>query len=395
MIPIGTDAPIYHWPFATIGMIAANVVATFLFWGLSPEQAEGWTLAYGEGLHPLQWLTFNFLHIGIFHLVGNMIFLWTFGLIVEGKVGWLAFTAIYLTLGVAEGALVQALMLGVEPGHGALGASGVICGLIGIGLVWAPRNEISVILILFYGFMPRVFQFEWPVVAFAMLYFGWQIFNGILALAIAGQFLFVSELLHLAGAVLGFVLGTVLVRRGLVDCEGWDLYTRGTSGRSYSEKATRRREAAKPKKKAKPRADVEARSAETLGSLRAAIDDGAALEALSAYHDLARMPEGWRPLEPDLLKLIALLQRSGMTAESVPIMGAYVERFPEKAARVRLKLAQVLLRDQQRPAAALKVLGPIPEAELPEDLRPVRRALERQAHKLREEGVLELEGGEW
>jgi membrane associated rhomboid family serine protease len=397
MIPIGTDAPIYHWPFATVGLIATNIVTSVLFWGMDPEQAQEWTLLYGEGLHPLQWLTFNFLHAGFFHLAGNMIFLWTFGLIVEGKVGPLAFLAIYLGLGVAEGAVVQTLMLGVEPGHSALGASGAICGLIGIALVWAPRNEISVIIIYFFGFMLRVLQFEWPVIGFALLYLAWQVFSGLLGLAMVGQFLFISELLHLAGAVLGFLLGTAMVKLDWVDCEGWDLYTRGIAGRSYSGKAAKKSASAGVKKSRKARApaDVEARSAEALGNLRAAIEDGAALDALAAYQDLARMPKGWRPLEPDLLKLIALLQRSGLTAESVPIMGDYIERFPEKAARVRLKLAQVLIRDQQRPAAALKVLAPIQDADLPEDLRPTRRAIEQQARRLVEEGVLEVEGEAW
>ena len=50
----------------------------------------------GDGIHPLQWLTNIFLHAGFFHLVGNMIFLWTFGFVVEGKLGWLPFTALYL-----------------------------------------------------------------------------------------------------------------------------------------------------------------------------------------------------------------------------------------------------------------------------------------------------------
>ena len=106
MIPLGTDAPIYHWPIATAGLIAVNTAAyAFVMLGADPEQVQRLMLTYGDGLHPIQWVTSNFLHAGIVHLIGNMIYLWGFGLIVEGKVGWFRFLLIYLGLGIAECAL--------------------------------------------------------------------------------------------------------------------------------------------------------------------------------------------------------------------------------------------------------------------------------------------------
>lgn len=396
MIPIGTDAPIYHWPFATVGVIAATVGASIAAWSVGEEAAAPWMLTYGEGLHPLQWLSYNFLHADILHLAGNMIFLWTFGLIVEGKVGALAFLAMYIGLGVIEGALVQAAMLGVESQQAALGASGAICGLIGVGLVWAPRNEVSVLLIYFFGFMLRVRQFDWPVIGFAALYFAWQIFNGVFSLMMMtgmGRFVIATEGLHLIGALLGFGLGTLLLKSNLVDCEGWDLFTRGLSGRAPTKAA------AKKKKKRRTGAgaprSVETESADALANLRAAIDEGVALEALASYQYLSRLASGWRPLEPDLLRLIALLQKEGYTLESLPVMKDYVERFPDKSARVRLKLAQILLRDQHRPAAALRVLAEVDDTSLPEDLRAVRRRMEEVARRQRDEGELEVEGEPW
>jgi membrane associated rhomboid family serine protease len=394
MIPIGTDAPIYHWPFATVTMMIVNIAAAFLFWGLDEETAREWTLVYGEGLHPLQWLTFNFLHADIIHLVGNMVFLWTFGLIVEGKVGPLVFAAIYLALGVLEGGIVQAAMLGVEGEHAALGASGIICGLIGIGLVWAPHNEVSLLLIYFFGFMLRVRQFDWPIVGFAFLYFVLQVLDGLKELMLmnaAGKLVVATAGLHLIGATLGFALGTLMVKREWVDCEGWDLYTRGLWGKARVE------DKKKARKKAKKKApvDLEAKSAEALANLRAALDDGAALEALASYQYLARLSEGWRPLEPDMLRLIVLLQKQGYTPESLPVMKDYVARFPDKSARVRLKLARILLVDQRRPAAALRVLAAVDDAELTDDLRAVRRRMEQEAHRMRREGELEVEEEPW
>jgi membrane associated rhomboid family serine protease len=79
------------------------------FWDdlhLVPSRSEGTLLLqYGAGLKPWQWMTSIFMHAGIGHLLGNMIFLWAFGLIVEGKIGWLPFTLLYLAIGCGQSAL--------------------------------------------------------------------------------------------------------------------------------------------------------------------------------------------------------------------------------------------------------------------------------------------------
>ena len=113
IIPWGTDAPIYHRPFATIALIADQRAAPL-------RRARGmpttdYVLVIGDGVHPVQWLTNNFLHSGIFHLVGNMIFLWTFGLVVEGKLGWWRFPLVYLLLGVVDSAAMQLLVPSEQP----------------------------------------------------------------------------------------------------------------------------------------------------------------------------------------------------------------------------------------------------------------------------------------
>src|SRR4029078_9649493 len=83
-----TDAPIYHWPFATLGTIIVNVLIFLGVMKLS-EESQQWfyghfALIYGTW-NPLQWLTSNYLHADIFHVLGNMAVLWGIGVIVEGK----------------------------------------------------------------------------------------------------------------------------------------------------------------------------------------------------------------------------------------------------------------------------------------------------------------------
>ena len=233
--------------------------------------------------------------------------------------------------------------------------------------------------------MLRVATFELPIVTFAAIYLGLEL----ITTALSGM-LWGTSLLHLIGAVVGFVIGTVMVKMDWVDCEGWDLY----SPRSGPEAGKKRKKpCAKRGGSAAAPVSAEERSADALAQLRGAIETPAPYEALAAYQALTRMPEGWRPLERDLLGLIKLLQREGMRAESIPIMEEYAGRFPDGSARVRLKLAAVFLRDQRRPAKALRLLADLPESSLPADLRPIRRQLEQQAVALREDegGAYELD----
>ena len=65
LIPYRTDAPIYHFPYATIGLIAVNVIAFALMASNQLAGAEQWILVYGDGLHPVQWISSMFIHGGI------------------------------------------------------------------------------------------------------------------------------------------------------------------------------------------------------------------------------------------------------------------------------------------------------------------------------------------
>src|SRR5262249_21023207 len=162
LIPWGTDAPLYHRPVVTIALIVLNVLSLLL---LPAGTYEDWTLVLGDGVHPAQWLTNNFMHSGWFHLVGNMIFLWTFGFVVEGKLGWWAFTLVYLGLGVSESAAMQLLVPSQHEVH-MLGASTIIFGLLAMCLVWAPRNE--VLCLLWLGFRPILIDLS--ILWFAVIY---------------------------------------------------------------------------------------------------------------------------------------------------------------------------------------------------------------------------------
>lgn len=116
LIPLNTDAPLYHYPFGTIGLIVANL-GCFALTGFGTDSAalEPWALQYGEGLSPVQWCSSAFAHAGVMHILGNMFFLWGFGLVVEGKLGWRKFVPLYLLLAMLGGAAVDILTLHRTP----------------------------------------------------------------------------------------------------------------------------------------------------------------------------------------------------------------------------------------------------------------------------------------
>ena len=188
IIPTGTDAPIYHWPYVTVGMIVLNVALAFLV----PPEIHGpaldedgevveevqrvtnfdrYSLALGDGrLHPVQWVTHNFLHYGLIHVAGNMVFLWAFGIVVEGKLGPLKYLIAYLAIGTLHGAVTQVLFLKSGLDAHAAGASAVIYGLLAACMIWAPRNELNCMAIFIVGFRTFVFHWDLYYTTVAILY---------------------------------------------------------------------------------------------------------------------------------------------------------------------------------------------------------------------------------
>ena len=94
-IPYGTDAPLYHRPWVTGAVIITNLA---VFIAGSPDEL----ILRHDVLEPHAWVTSNFVHADPIHLVVNMIFIWTFGQIIEGKLGWWRFLLVYLGIGVSE-----------------------------------------------------------------------------------------------------------------------------------------------------------------------------------------------------------------------------------------------------------------------------------------------------
>jgi membrane associated rhomboid family serine protease len=384
--PYSTNAPIYYWPVATVVLIAINVLVFCIEMAAPNEQIVPMALAFGEGLHPLQWLTSGFLHADISHLIGNMVFLWSFGLVVEGKLGWYKMLAVYLGIGIAQAAIVQMLMLG---SHGlALGASGAIFGLMAICLVWAPENEINCIFVVIVFFFFRCVYFDVKVLIFVGLYLALQ-----LGLTILGNMAMSSEVLHLLGAAVGFPVGVALLKLGLVDCEHWDLFSvwTGQNKMSPEERDAAEALASLPQREKEKRQQRES----ALEQIREIIGKGQATLAIQAHRRMSREFSDWTLPQPELWMLIRTMHEQKLWTESVPLMVEYLSQYSQKAAQVRLKLAQILVTEEKRPAQSLHVLAKINPADLNSCQQELLKKLQAKANQLHEEDPYEVADRNW
>ncbi|MFQ5828224.1 MAG: rhomboid family intramembrane serine protease [Candidatus Methylomirabilia bacterium] len=225
MLPLKDDIPTKFFPLVTVGLIAANILA-FLYqlslqatddphalraaqvfvleFGVIPCRLTGSCAAPADFPHPvLTIFTSMFLHGGLFHVFGNMLYLWIFGNNVEDTLGRGRFVAFYLLSGVAA-ALAQTAV-GPSSHTPMVGASGAVSGVLAAYLVLYPRARI--LTLIMFGFFIRLVR----VPALVVLGF-WiivQTLNGVITFG-SGDEGGVAWFAHIGGFVAGLGLLAVL-----------------------------------------------------------------------------------------------------------------------------------------------------------------------------------------
>ncbi len=121
-----------------------------------------------------------FLHGGLLHIAGNMLFLWVFGNNVEDRLGRWVFFLFYLLGGLAA----TGLQLAVGPNSVVpnLGASGAIAAVLGAYLVMFPRARVTTLVIFFI-----ITAVELPAVLVLGAWFVLQLFSSVGSLGTAGE----------------------------------------------------------------------------------------------------------------------------------------------------------------------------------------------------------------
>lgn len=113
--------------------------------------------------------------------------------------------------------------------------------------------------------------------------------------------------------------------------------------------------------------------------------------ALGVYLKSRERMKDWRPPPREWVELIKGLLDQESWESAVAVMLHYDKEAEAPSNRVRLKLAQLLVRKRERPARALHVLERIPEGALPAPLEALRQEVAAEAKRMLDEGVLELE----
>ena len=144
-------------------------------------------------------ITSMFMHGGIGHILGNMLFLWIFGDNVEDRLGHLQYLLFYITVGVLASLahVATCVLLKSDLLTPSLGASGAISGVMGAYLLFFPNNSVTVLI---FRFVTTV-----PAIVAVGLWFAMQLFSSFMELG-AGEGGGVAYGAHIGGFIAGLPL---------------------------------------------------------------------------------------------------------------------------------------------------------------------------------------------
>jgi len=148
-------------------------------------------------------ITSMFMHGGIAHIAGNMLFLWIFGDNIEDRLGHIKYLIFYLLCGIIA-SLAHVFTTGVFASDPesllvpSLGASGAISGVLGGYLLLHPKRRVTVIL----------FRFLTDVPAYVAIgiWFAFQLISGLGILGGGSEMGGVAYAAHIGGFIAGLVL---------------------------------------------------------------------------------------------------------------------------------------------------------------------------------------------
>ena len=214
MIPLRDENPTSTTPYVNHALVAINV-AVFIYQAVLA--ADGGSEAYSGFVQklaltpslllspsswgqmpipaPLTLVTSMFVHGGLLHLAGNMLYLWVFGDNIEDMLGHFNYLIFYLACGV--GAAIAQVM--IDPGSTIpmVGASGAIAGVLGAYLVLHPQAQ--VLTLVFLVIFIRIMYL--PAAVLLGIWFAMQLFS-----AFAGGGGGVAWYAHIGGFLVGVLL---------------------------------------------------------------------------------------------------------------------------------------------------------------------------------------------
>ncbi len=216
MIPIRDQIPTRRVPYVNYILIAANIFVFILQWLAGDNQDA---LVYQFALIPASFLkdfnlgnifkifTSMFMHAGLIHLGGNMLYLWIFGDNVEDSLGHGRYLLFYLLGGLI--ASLAHVFTNSSSQIPTVGASGAIAAVLGAYLVLYPQSKVLTIIPL--GFFLRMTMVPASIVL--GLWFILQLFSGLLSAGGPDDVGGVAFFAHIGGFVAGFILAKIFSKK--------------------------------------------------------------------------------------------------------------------------------------------------------------------------------------
>jgi membrane associated rhomboid family serine protease len=227
MIPLKDNVPTRSFPIVTVSLIAVNVIvyvwevsgsglnAHVISWGYYPCAIDGPCVGPALRHHEviLTVLSAMFMHGGIVHIGGNMLFLWIFGNNVEDALGPVRFLLFYLLAGIAATATQTFVTLYFGTTSDAsvpnVGASGAIAGVLGAYFVLLPRASVLALIFLGFFFIFRVV----PAILFLGIWIALQALDGTFSLTTPSAGGGVAFFAHIGGFVFGVLTVNLFKQR--------------------------------------------------------------------------------------------------------------------------------------------------------------------------------------
>ncbi len=355
--PIRTDRRLRSTPWVNYALIAVNVVVFMLTFADMSNRATQTTLVnyYLWPTTPAlaQFFTYQFLHGGPMHLLGNMVFLYVFGNSVEDRLGHVGYLLFYLGCGVLAG--LGHLLTATSP---VIGASGAIAGVTGAYLALFPLSNVTI----FYWFF---FIGYFEVSSIVLILF-----------SVARDFLFqfmgtsnVAYSAHLAGYAAGFVVGMGLLMGRMLPREPYDMLAliEQRRRRTRFQRMTRQgyqpweatRPGAPPRESAPELSEPQRRLAERRRQIAAAIEDHDLPRAASLYADLAAEHPGQVLSKQNQLDVANQLMSEGRYDQAATAYELFLKTYrayPERH-HIELILGLIYARYLDQPARARELLA--------------------------------------
>ncbi|MBM3790611.1 MAG: rhomboid family intramembrane serine protease [Acidobacteria bacterium] len=221
MIPLKDDNPARITPVITVMLIAANVLVFLYQMSLGIRGARLFVYQFGAipavitgaqslpaelvAIPPVfSLVTSMFLHGGLMHIGGNMLYLWIFGNNIEEAMGHVRFVAFYLVCGLL--AALANMLTDIGSAIPMIGASGAISGVLGAYLLLYPRAQVLTLVPL--GFFIRLMYI--PAGLVLTIWFVLQLINSSMSGGEGGG---VAWWAHIGGFVAGMVLVGIFKKR--------------------------------------------------------------------------------------------------------------------------------------------------------------------------------------